>query len=37
MEYLRILQWKLLVEIFEGIEEEKRDYVNDFYITEEVI
>lgn len=37
MEYFMILQWKLFVEIDEGIEEEKRDYLNDFYLTEEVI
>jgi hypothetical protein len=37
MEYLMILQWKLFVEIDECIEEEKRNYLNDFYITEEVI
>jgi len=37
MEYLMILQWKLFVEIDKGIEEEKQDYLNDFYINEKVI
>ena len=37
MEYLMIFQWKLILEIDECIEEEKRDYLSDFYITEEVI